>query len=107
MLLESGFEKISDYWRAPPNPSYLHIIVEPPPGERCVHWVSEISLTVSRQPHLFLPTPYAVSPLLYFKPISCFIPQSILSTVPRCWSICECPLARRATTVTSMLTRVW
>jgi hypothetical protein len=45
--LERVLDKISDHWLAPPNPSHLHIIVEPP-GERCVHWVSEISLTVSR-----------------------------------------------------------
>jgi hypothetical protein len=52
--LEREFDRICDLWLAPPNPSHLHIIVELPPGERCVHWVSEISLTVSRHPYSFL-----------------------------------------------------
>ena len=30
------------------TPQCIHIIVELPSGKRCVHWVSEISLTVSR-----------------------------------------------------------
>jgi hypothetical protein len=43
-------DDISDHWPAtmPPNPKHLHIIVEIPSGERCAHWVSEISLTMSR-----------------------------------------------------------
>ena len=42
--------KVSDHWPTTPGPPpepHLQIIVEVP-GKRCVHWVSEISLTVSR-----------------------------------------------------------
>lgn len=41
---------ISDYWPAttPPNPKHLHILIECPSGERCVHRAGWISLTVSR-----------------------------------------------------------
>ena len=48
-LKEAG-EEISDYWPAttPPARRRLHIIVQLPSGKRCVHWVSEISLSVSR-----------------------------------------------------------
>jgi hypothetical protein len=44
------FDKISHHWPAttPPNPEHLHIMVELSSGKRCVHWVGEISLTVSR-----------------------------------------------------------
>jgi hypothetical protein len=47
--LVSVLDNISDHWPAntPPNPQHLRIIVELPSGKRCVHWVSEISLTVS------------------------------------------------------------
>jgi hypothetical protein len=48
VLITNMFENISHRWRAPPAPDSLHIIVERPSGERCAHWVSEISLTVSR-----------------------------------------------------------
>jgi hypothetical protein len=40
-------DNISDYWLVP-DPKAIHIIVELPSGERCVHWISEISLIMSR-----------------------------------------------------------
>jgi hypothetical protein len=45
-----SFETISDHWPAttPPNPKHIHIIVVLPSGRCCLHWVNEISLTVSR-----------------------------------------------------------
>ena len=46
--LDEELDTISTHWpaTAPPNPQNLHIIVELPSGKCCVHWVSEISLTV-------------------------------------------------------------
>jgi hypothetical protein len=57
-------DDISAHWPVtmPLNRKNLHIIVELPFGKRCVHWVSEISLTVSRlssTPFLLL---YHISP---------------------------------------------
>ena len=48
--LDEVLNEVSKYWPAttPPNRQLIHIIVQLPSGKRCVHWVSEISLTVSR-----------------------------------------------------------
>jgi hypothetical protein len=63
--LEDGLYKISVYWpvTTPPNPEHIHIIVELPSGKRCVHWVSEISLTVSRLFSTCFLTSLRLSPL--------------------------------------------
>ena len=46
-------DKILHHWHVP-TPNAIHIIVQlPRVGKRWVQWVSEISLTVSRHPHLF------------------------------------------------------
>jgi hypothetical protein len=57
--------KISHYWPVPPAPDYLQIIIERPSGERCTHWVSEISLTVlSIVFNLLLTSPLHLAALL-------------------------------------------
>jgi hypothetical protein len=45
--LEPG-RSVAEVWPKLPNSKQLHIMVELPSGERCVHWVSEISLIVFR-----------------------------------------------------------
>lgn len=39
-------DSVAEVWPEQPNPKHLHIIVEHFSGQRCVHWFSEISLTV-------------------------------------------------------------
>jgi hypothetical protein len=47
LKLEGELDNISTHWPAATSLQHVHIIVELPSGKRCVHWVSEISLTVS------------------------------------------------------------
>ena len=43
--LENEVDTVSRHWPVPPNPQRINIIIELPSGKRCVHGVSEISLT--------------------------------------------------------------
>ena len=74
--LDEELDTISTHWPAttPPNPQNLHIIVELPSGKRCVHWVSEISLTVLFFFAFFLSS---VFPLIFAPRVSVYLPPHI------------------------------
>jgi hypothetical protein len=56
-------DSVAEVWPEPPDTKHLHIIVELPSGKRRVHWVSEISLTVSRLFSTCFLTSLRLSPL--------------------------------------------
>ena len=44
----SPADVVAEVWPEQPNLKYIHIVARLPSGERFVHWVCRISLTVSR-----------------------------------------------------------